>query len=571
MVTRILLFFSLCISISIQAATQISASVDKNPALLNESITLTINLDARVEAGAIDFTVLKSDFTVMMPSVSQSTRMINGTTTQSTQWKVVLLAKQAGNITIPSFSYQSLSTAPIELTILAANNKTTTSSADKELFLQSEIETQAPYVQQLSYYKLTIYSKDSFQNASLTEPSLEGAIISQVGQDVEGSELVNGIRYRTFSRRYAITPQQSGHFTIQPPVFSGEVLDRESQQYGYYSRTKRITEQAQTIEIEVKPVPDNFPSQTADWLVAGLVTLTEEWSPNVSELTVGEPITRTITLSAVDVADNQLPEITLNFPSSLRLYQEQPQTKSAQRNGHVIAQKTFTTAVVATTDGTVTLPEVSLPWWNSKTNQLAKATLPEKTFKVIPTATTKTPNVDTPALSSQSSNAVPASQNTNYSAPISNWAWTYSTSIIMVLWLLSLAAFYFFWQWRKPMAQIPDSTSIAKFNSHALKQACKNNQPNIAKQELLRWGHRHFDQKVISLSQLNNFITSAELRKEVSQLNAVLYSAKQNANNDVTTNLWSGDALWQKWKQYKPKTPFNKTESGLTSLYPKDI
>src|SRR5690606_25451404 len=181
----------------------------------------------------------------------------------------------------------------------------------------------------LSYYTVTIYFNGELQRGSLSEPLLEGASISQVGQDSESSALVNGIRYRTITRRYAITPQRSGSFTITPPAFNGEMIDRDSARYNYFARTKTVVQQAQPIDIMVNPIPDSFPG---DWLVAGLVTLTEEWSPDITELKQGEPVTRTITLSAVDVAENQLPEIKQGFPDGLRLYQEQPQAKSAERN-----------------------------------------------------------------------------------------------------------------------------------------------------------------------------------------------------------------------------------------------
>lgn len=583
MVIRTLLLMALLFSISVPASTQISAAVDKNPALLNESITLDVILDARVDAAAIDFSGLKSDFTVMMPSVSQSTRIINGKTSQSTQWKVVLLAKKAGNFTIPRFSYQGLTTEPIALTILGAETAASaaTNTTTKDLFLQSSIEQDQLYVQQLSYYKVQIFFNTELQRGALSEPSLEGAIIQQVGQDVEGSELVNGIRYRTISRRYAITPQQSGNFTISPPTFSGEMLDRDSQQYGYYSRTKKVVQQAQAIEIAVKPIPDSFP---ADWLIAGLVTLSEEWTPDVTQLTIGEPITRTITLSAVDVAENQLPELNLNFPRTLRLYQEQPQAKSAERNGHIIAQKIFTTAVIATSPGEVTLPEVKLPWWNSKTNQMMTAVLPAKTFQVNPAANASDNSMTTsikglaPATNdSKDVNKAPSASIT-LNQPINNWAWTYSTSALLALWITSLLIFYLLWQWRNPELKAETSTATAKFNSHALKMACKNNDPEATKQALLRWGHRHFNQQFISLNQLTPYLNSAALSAQIEQLNAALYANSSKAtseDNDVSSanknEHWQGQTLWQQWQQYKPTVTAKKVDSDLAPLYPNDV
>src|SRR5690606_29003456 len=110
MVKGVLLAAVLLLSLPLQALTQLSASVDKNPALRGEAVTLEVTANARVAADAINFRVLESDFTVMVPSVSTSTQIINGQSSQSTIWRIVLLPKKAGSYTIPAFTLQGLST-----------------------------------------------------------------------------------------------------------------------------------------------------------------------------------------------------------------------------------------------------------------------------------------------------------------------------------------------------------------------------------------------------------------------------------------------------------------------------
>lgn len=551
MVIRILLATLVLLSLPLQALTQLDASIDKNPALLGESITLDVTADSKVNADAINFRVLEQDFTVMVPSVSQSTRIINGQSSQSTSWKVVLLPKKAGTFEIPSFSLQGASTQPMQLTILAADSAKA-ANTDQELFLQSSLEDDNLYVQQLSYYKVQIFFTGDLQRGSLSEPQLDGATIAQIGQDEEGSELVNGIRYRTISRRYAITPQQSGNFTILPPTFSGEMVDRDSARYNYFARTKTVVQQAQPVDVVVKAAPSNFPG---DWLVAGLVTLTEEWTPAQNELNQGEPITRTITLSAVDVAENQLPELTQDYPPTLRLYQEQPQAKSAERSGHLIAQKIFTTAIIATQDGTVTLPEIRLPWWNSKTNQIAYATLPAKTFKVAPSATSATTAL--PNVASASPTPQPQSTVIPYA---SDWAWTYSSSLMLALWFISVIVFSLMLRTRKPDAVKLSVEKIATFNAGTLKKACQDNDALTAKAELLRWGLHLVGKHYYSLSQLAADLNSAALREQLHQLNADLYAAD--------TPHWQGQPLWQSWTSYKHNTQATSQADSLNPLYP---
>lgn len=547
-------FVGVVLSTSGYAMSSLTARIDKNPALQGEAVTLELIADSRLPADAINFRVLEQDFGVMAPSVSSSTQIINGQSSQSTSWKVVLLPKKTGELTIPAFSAQGFSSAPIVLKVLD-QPVNTAAGANTELFLRSEIEQQQLYVQQLSYYQVTIFFNGDLQRGSLSEPVVDGASVVQVGQDVEGSELVNGIRYRTITRRYALTPQRSGNFTISAPTFSGEMIDRDSARYNYFARTKTVVQQGQPVEISVQAIPDNFPG---DWLVAGLVTLTEEWSPDVTTLKQGEPVTRIITLSAVDVAENQLPQINQGFPDGLRLYQEQPQAKSAQRNGRLVAQKVFTTAVIANKAGVLELPELVLPWWNSKTNQLDYARLPARRLTVeAGAATATTPAVA--ALNNSANNATPQTAPT-ITAPASNWHWNHLSSLLLALWLSSALVWYLLWQ-RKPVHQpVAAVSSRVKFDHRKLKAACKQNDAAAAKAELLRFARQQHDKGCHSLTELAKQLADADLQQLLLQLNAALYNP--------AASQWQGEALWQSWQRYQQLQQTSPADNKLAGLYP---
>lgn len=552
MVKAAVFFTVLLASLPVFALSQLSAQLDKNPALRGESVTLQVTADARLPADAINFRVLEADFTVMLPSVSTSSQVINGQASQSTRWNVVLLPKKTGRLNIPAFSVQGLSTEPLTLEVLdeAPANR----GQNQELFLQASIDQQQLYVQQLAYYQVTIYFNGDLQRGSLSEPQLEGAGISQVGQDAEGTELVNGIRYRTITRRYAITPQRSGNFSISPPTFNGEMVDRDSARYNYFARTKTVVAQGQPLDISVNAIPANFPGS---WLVAGLVTLTEEWTPELSELKQGEPVTRTITLSAVDVAENQLPELNQQFPDGLRLYQEQPQSKSAERNGRLVAQKIFTSAVVANKAGELELPEVRLPWWNSQTNQLDYATLPARTLKVAgePEASVTAPAIPATAAAGDKA-AVSVSTGTDATSP---WAWNYLSSVLLALWLGS-SVLLLLWQRSKHNEPAVPATSRVRFNASKLQQACQQNNAQAAKAELLRFAHQQLDQRLSALTPLSKLIDDTALSHEIMQLNQALYGAAPSG--------WQGQALWQCWQQYRKNQPEDATAGTLKPLYP---
>jgi hypothetical protein len=64
---------------------------------------------------------------------------------------------------------------------------------------------------------------------------------------------------------------------------------------------------SEPIDVEVKPVPEDFPGEV--WLPARSMTLEETWSVEPHALSVGDSTTRTLTLVANGLQGSQLPPL----------------------------------------------------------------------------------------------------------------------------------------------------------------------------------------------------------------------------------------------------------------------
>lgn len=550
-----LILLCLLLSSIAHAATSLNVRVDKNPVMLGEELRLSIQIDEKVSSSAIDFSVLADDFRVGPPSVSQSMQIINGQSSQSTIWQLSLFAKTTGTFEIPVFSVSGVSSSPISIEVIPASQQT----SDKQvLFIESKLSQTELYVQQMVYYEVKIYFSGDLQRGSLSQPELPNTTIEQVGKDVEGTELVNGIRYQTITRRYSLIPQQSGSFTLDAPFFNGEMIDRNSSRYDYFAKTQTISAQGQAVEFKVKAMPTDF---NGDWLVSELVALTEEWTPLSTTLVQGEPVTRTITLTAVDLAEHQLPDLQIDLPAGIKNYAEQPQAKKAERNGRFVAQKVFTSAVIATQSGELKLPAVRVPWWNSKTNQLAYAELPERTLTV-----TANPNQvnQTPPTVAETAEVVSDTPASPHLASDSPWQWNYLSGLLLVLWLLT--AVVALWGWMQPRRQnktiaadFPLAAEV-KFNARKFKSACLSNDSVVASQQLLRWASQQLAPDIQQLPQLIKALPASELRQETEKLAYQAYQVQQTP--------WQGTALFEAWAKYKHLQQID-SPALLKPIYPK--
>lgn len=529
------------------AFTELKVSLDKNPLLLGETAVLELVADDQV-AHQPDFSVLDKDFIVQGPSLGQQMQIVNGQASRTTSWRLLLKAKQSGTFTIPAFEIEGISSSPIEVEVVKGSAQTQ-STNDAQLFLQSSLDSTQLYVQQLAYLEVKIFFQGDLQRGSLSEPKVDGLSIEQLGKDKEGSELVNGERYRTFTRQYRLIPERSGTFVLPGSTLSGEMLDRNSGRYDYFAQTKPVNATANDITIEVAAKPDNFPG---DWLIADLVSLNEEWSPATDQLTQGEPVTRTITITALDVAEHQLPDLTLDAPEGVKLYKEQPHAKQAERNGTLVSQKVFSMAVVANKAGELVLPEVKLPWWNKKTNSVQYATLPEKRLTVQ----------INPELPQQSAApmVVPTKQAPlTETAEVNPWQWNYTSSVISLLWLSSVV----FLLWFRPTKAVVEKavvrgSGVAKANPKKLQRACHNNDATAARQWLMLWAEQQFGRPPASLTELASWCKDAAFAEQLQLLNQQLYQKEQQS--------WQGKALWICWSELSVQKAGYK--SALPELYP---
>ncbi len=568
MVTNI---FRLLISISIFASFQalalsnISASVSQNPVSLNESVDLILAVDDKVEANIFDFSVLEEDFRVLGTSVSSETRMINFDTTRITRFTTRLMPKKTGNLIIPAFVHQGISSKPITLIV----SKQSSHNEDNSIFVETELSQDSVWLQQQVNYTTRLYLSVQISSGSLTQPEIQGAVIEQEGKDKEYDKILNGVAYRVIERTYKIIPQRSGEFVIDSPVFQAEVLDNSRRQFGF-NRTKTISRIGNSQTLTVKAIPDEY---SGHWLPSELVMLHDELEPKQLEYFVGEPITRVITLSALDVSPDQLPEIKANYPASVKVYPDQADTHSSLRDGQYISQRIETQALIPSQTGELVLPAITINWWDTQSEKMRQTTLDSKTIKVIA-------NPNSPA---QPQPLVPVSQNAEQTQTENEqnqadcepqiieklnthpWQFGYLTALFLALWILTLIALLVvFFKNKQSKMQKPDSLDerhSEKLAWSRLIKACQKNNIEQIQSQLPVWVEELTQTKVASCYQALNALNNSELTQQVQNMQASRFSQQ--------TNSWQADKLTALLKTIRQQKLIKaKQDNNLSPLNP---
>jgi hypothetical protein len=559
----------LTISPAAFALTKVTASIDNNPVTSNDSIVLTIIADDSMEQNALDTSPLLTNFIIIRTEVSTQTNIVNLSASRSTRWQIVLIPKSTGNLTIPALNIDGHSSQAIDVKVIEQGSANATQQ--KDIFISTELSSKDIYVQQLITLTIKLHVGVQLQRGSLTEPSLPGATIEQIGKDQESDAIVNGKRYRIIERTYALTPEESGDLILNTPLFSGDIMVQSKRRAGFLSfgETKPVNVLGEKIPLKVRPIPDSFPiDKNKSWLPSELLSLHQEWQPDPKEFKVGEPITRTITLTAVGLGKAQLPEIIMDAPANLKIYPDQADLHSSLTKERLTSYKRQNFAIVASRAGEYILPKITIAWWNTITNKYQEATLPAQTIIVNanPDAPLPLVNPTVNTASVQSENTSNRFQETT-GAPIIIEKYSHLQWLFLGLWLFTSLGWIFHVMYLKRTETTNTKNTVKTINNHylALMAACKKNNADQALNLILPWLNdislNPSNHEISTLSEAIIQIDNKIFTDAIDELQQYLYGQKS------TDASWHGENLLTAIQQINT-SGINKYEKDKFTLNP---
>ena len=512
-----------------------TASVDRTTIASHESLELTLRTDESTKVSP-DLGTLAESFDLLGIRQQQSTRIVNGRSSYARDWIVTIMPRKQGKLTIPAISLGDQQTQPITITVRDDNVETT---ATGPLLMTAEVSSKSIYVQQELLLSVQIlFSMPLYDDNRLSALDISDALVQQLGETRKFDTVIDGVRYQGFELKYAIHPQTAGELTIPSLTFSGVAADpRESFIGGIFSSSGRpVQARSPEIEVTVKPRPDNFPANEP-WLPARQLTIEEQWSQPLSNLKVGDAITRTITVTADGLSAAQLPPILMPQPRGVNSYPDKSNTQDRDTLKGIQGQRTDSIAMIPTQPGKITLPAIDYPWFDTDSGEVRMATIPAIDIDVAPAPQTTTLATSTPV-------ATPAQCPPTVECPTPGdrplWQtaapWQGLSTLFALLWLITLGL------WRAKVRtghdQQPTSSEPSEATAFSrLEAACKQGDGQQALDELKNWSRVFWqNEQLASLSQCLKQNNSTALSNACNQILSARYGTKP-ATTDVTPFL----------------------------------
>ncbi|MEZ8724297.1 BatD family protein [Vibrio pomeroyi] len=538
-------------SFSVLAATAV-ASVSQNSVTKDQVFLLRVATDEKVSSDALDLTALQQDFYVGTPSFGSSMRIVNGSRSVSSEWNISLAPLRLGKVQIPSFDIEGAKTKPI--TINVAVNKAAPTQHDMAEF-QLNLSKDSLYPQEVAELDVKLIIKADprrLQDPKIAPPSSQGLDVEPIGESKQFQDVLYGQEVTVVQQSFRISSQKAGQFKLNGPKLTGAVV--YSTNNSSTTRLFQLDTPVETLDVTVKEVPKGY---QGEWLPTSNFKLIQKWSDSQGneltsnnglegdsqtiEMEAGDSLTRTITMTASNLTQHQLPKLNVTYPKSVRVYEEKPQFGTTQSGDAVVVYKQV---LIPKEAGNISLPEVSQAWFNtdSQSEQTSKALGLELAVKASDRATSSTPPVITP----------PAQQVSPTVVTVDNpGLWPYLTALFAVLWLISSVMAFYFWSRRGVTTKPTHTVERQSDTAEALIEALKTKDGVMTRTLFEQWKAENPD-----LSDE----TLAAVEAELSKLNQSLYGEASS-----TTSSWDPSEAIKTVK--KPKRISSKTrKSSLETL-----
>lgn len=547
-------------------AAQVTASADRDRLGTGESLHLELWVKGSPD-GDPDLRPLERDWEILGRSQSSQMQLINGSLSRSLVLSLTLMPRRSGELEIPSVCFGP--DCSLALPVTVSDQAAATSAADP-LLLEAEVRQKQVAVGAQILLTLRVLHRVDLAQASLSEPRVEGveADIRQLGKDRSFEQHRGGYLYRGIERRYALFPRKAGELVIAPLQLDAQV-DAGSSRRDFFGRSvQQVRRSTESLQIRVTETPADL--GTRPWLPAHSINLQDDWQKQPPTLRVGEPVTRTLTLTAEGLPAASLPELQLPVPAGWKSYPDQPTREDTENEQGIVGTLQQKLALVPTTPGRVELPAVDLDWYNVEAGRWSRVHLDPIQLEVAPAApgsvaTSPVPQTQTaPVAPVQPAPAPVTTPSALEPAPVSPGFWPWLSLALGLAWLATLALL---WRTRrtKPAAKRESSPGdqqreLAQSALKAVLEAAARNDAPATRQALLHWSRLRFPQA--AGRELEALIRQggAPLAEALAELDKALYGQIPVA--------WNGTALSAALKNL-PKEQ-KKTQDALVPLYPEE-
>ncbi|WP_082628075.1 BatD family protein [Pseudohongiella spirulinae] len=532
-----------------QQPPRVDTSIDRTEITRGETVTVTVRVHGQQGGVRIELEPLRENFEIVSTRSASHLRSVNNRIESWTDYDLVLFPRELGEQQVPALEVAGTTTQSYTITVNEPSGAGL--GGGQEIYLETVISDESVYVQEQLLFTIRLYyTIAGIRNPNFTEVEPDNALVQLLGQPHQYEQLIDGIRYGVYEKNYVIFPQRSGELVIPDIVFRGELTDGSSNFVFRNPNMRPVTAFATGYRVDVNERPTEFPSEDNTWLPAKNIQISETWSRDITTLEPGDAVKRTITIVADGLDGPALPPLATGEEiARMNVYPEAPVIERRVIDGNVVGSRTETYELVATGEGSVVIPEINLPWWDTEADELRNAQIPASLIRVNPVGGAVAAQSEADGDEAAENNGLAAFvEQDELLSSARTPVWIINLmSLVIVLVLAGM-----WWLWRRRLAAMTAAAAAAAptyqrseayareiEDSHEqqsfadLSKSISQADPQQIRLHLIAWGRQYFhDAGLYNLDDLARHLDNATIRQSFTHLQAAMYSAEDARNFD---------------------------------------
>ncbi|GGK69762.1 BatD family protein [Amphritea balenae] len=350
---------------TLPAVADVNVFSDRYAISIGETLQLTVEVNQR-STQRPDFSPLTKDFHFLGSKQMTVSSHAQGTNQYSTRWRILLRPRRAGDLKIPPLQLYNEQSQPLLISVTGDTGAAAVIS--REAYLESAVDNYELYQNTQLLYSQRLFSLNELPPmARMSEPDIPNTQILQLGEPRRYNRQIQGQNYQVTERNYALFPHQPGILTIPPAVFNAGPGTTELS--------------SEPLQIDVLPKPTQ--KIKGYWLPARRLTL-ENMSDPVDQIILGDTLVRRIKVTAEGLTAEQLPALMSLRNELAELTIEDVILEQNTTAKGIISSRTEVVRITPKERGEVTLPAITIPWWNVANDKDSLAQLSAIVLRVEP-------------------------------------------------------------------------------------------------------------------------------------------------------------------------------------------
>jgi len=519
-----------------------TASLHPQAIFEGDIVELVIEYDSKIPSlYALDTTPLEANFEIL-DSKSRVMRLDNtsGGDLHRMQWRLQLLPRSSGKLTVPALAFGDQSSPPLQLEVRPVPESV---RASQQVIVELEADPPAPYVGQQTRVTQRLLHNTPIRIDGLAEPGVADSISFNDPEERVYFVERDGVEFRVLERKFNIFPQAAGPLQLPPVVFRGQLREGAALQEDLPGR--KISRRSEPLNLRVREPPADYAGRY--WLPARSLEISQRLEPHAAGLAIGDSIDWTLTLVAHGLTAESLPENLLRIESeNYTVYADQASRNNQFDGPDLVGRLEQRFAVIVTGNGPIDLPDITLDWWDVGVDRLRQERLEGRHIGIAQAAAD---GVRDSGLADEMF----------FSSASGGIDWIRPGLLLALLGLV-------LWSTR-PLWRTLDrhlEPRLQRWRIRGLlKQACLDNNAARARGLIVEWGRARWPgERINGLFEIGDRVGHNDLAGELARLDAALF-ASRGSN-------WQGRRLWvliaaesRRWRG--PRKPVS---NGLPGLYP---